>query len=125
MGRPMRSGWNAFGPGSVVEAVSLSMRASISRPRVRRRASRFVACCRQVQAAPSGRDVRPSRHGDAEAHDRPDGLRFGAEEVASMRALVFHGPGDKSWDDVPDPKLVEDTDAIVKIDTATICGTDL
>ncbi len=42
-----------------------------------------------------------------------------------MRALVFHGPGDKSWDDVPDPKLVEDTDAIVKIDTATICGTDL
>lgn len=42
-----------------------------------------------------------------------------------MRALVFHGPGEKSWDDVPDPKLVDDTDAIVKIDTATICGTDL
>jgi len=42
-----------------------------------------------------------------------------------MRALVFHGAGNKSWDDVPDPKLVDDTDAIVKIETATICGTDL
>jgi alcohol dehydrogenase len=42
-----------------------------------------------------------------------------------MRALVFQGPGEKSWDEVPDPKLVDDTDAIVKIDTATICGTDL
>jgi alcohol dehydrogenase len=42
-----------------------------------------------------------------------------------MKALVFHGPGQRSWDSVPDPTISEDTDAIVRIDSATICGTDL
>jgi alcohol dehydrogenase len=42
-----------------------------------------------------------------------------------MKALVYHGPGQRSWDEVPDPVLVEPTDAIVRIDTSTICGTDL
>ncbi|GAA4287714.1 zinc-dependent alcohol dehydrogenase family protein [Georgenia daeguensis] len=42
-----------------------------------------------------------------------------------MRALVYHGPGKKSWDEVPDPKIVDPTDVIVKVDTTTICGTDL
>lgn len=42
-----------------------------------------------------------------------------------MRAVVYHGPGEKSWDEVPDPKLDADTDAIVRIDSVTICGTDL
>jgi alcohol dehydrogenase len=42
-----------------------------------------------------------------------------------MRAIVYHGPGDKRWEQVPDPKLVDDTDALVRVDTATICGTDL
>jgi len=42
-----------------------------------------------------------------------------------MRAIVYHGPGDKRWEEVPDPKLTDDTDAIVRIDTVTICGTDL
>jgi alcohol dehydrogenase len=42
-----------------------------------------------------------------------------------MHALVYHGPGQKSWDEVPDPKMEEDTDAIVRIDSVTICGTDL
>jgi len=42
-----------------------------------------------------------------------------------MKALVYHGQGKKSWDEVPDPKLIEPTDAIVQVDTTTICGTDL
>jgi alcohol dehydrogenase len=42
-----------------------------------------------------------------------------------MHALVYHGPGSKSWDDVPDPEIQQDTDAIVQVDTVTICGTDL
>ncbi|MEU8827948.1 alcohol dehydrogenase catalytic domain-containing protein [Streptomyces sp. NPDC048636] len=42
-----------------------------------------------------------------------------------MKALVFHGPGRSSWEEVPDPDLEEITDAIVRIDTVTICGTDL
>jgi alcohol dehydrogenase len=42
-----------------------------------------------------------------------------------MKALVYHGPGERSWDVVPDPKILDPTDAIVRIDAATICGTDL
>ena len=42
-----------------------------------------------------------------------------------MKALVSHGPGQKSWDEVPDPQIQQPTDVIVKIDTTTICGTDL
>ena len=42
-----------------------------------------------------------------------------------MRALVFHGPGQRSWEEVPDPELEQDTDVIVGIDAVTICGTDL
>lgn len=41
-----------------------------------------------------------------------------------MNALVYHGPGAKAWEEVPDPKLLADTDAIIKVDTTTICGTD-
>jgi alcohol dehydrogenase len=42
-----------------------------------------------------------------------------------MKALVYHGPGQKAWEDVPDPTVQHPTDAIVRIDTTTICGTDL
>jgi alcohol dehydrogenase len=42
-----------------------------------------------------------------------------------MKALVYEGPGTKSWKDVPDPQVENDTDAIVRVDTTTICGTDL
>jgi alcohol dehydrogenase len=42
-----------------------------------------------------------------------------------MRAVVYHGPGQKSWDEVPDPTIIDDTDAVVRVDAATICGTDL
>jgi alcohol dehydrogenase len=42
-----------------------------------------------------------------------------------MRALVYHGPGKKSWEQVPDPVILTDTDAIVQVDAVTICGTDL
>jgi alcohol dehydrogenase len=42
-----------------------------------------------------------------------------------MKALVYHGPGKRAWETVPDPVIVDPTDAIVRIDVATICGTDL
>jgi alcohol dehydrogenase len=42
-----------------------------------------------------------------------------------MRALVYHGPGSKNWEEVADPTIVDDTDAIVQVDAVTICGTDL
>lgn len=42
-----------------------------------------------------------------------------------MKALVYEGPGKKSWVEVPDPHLIDTTDAVVRVDTTTICGTDL
>ena len=42
-----------------------------------------------------------------------------------MKALVYHGPGSKAWEDVPDATIQEPTDVVVRVDTTTICGTDL
>ncbi|TFD77733.1 zinc-dependent alcohol dehydrogenase family protein [Cryobacterium fucosi] len=42
-----------------------------------------------------------------------------------MKALVYGGPGKKSWAEVPSPQILHPTDAIVRVDTTTICGTDL
>jgi alcohol dehydrogenase len=44
---------------------------------------------------------------------------------AAMRALVYHGPGQKAWQEAPEPELTDDGDAIVRVDATTICGTDL
>ncbi|HQV64438.1 MAG TPA: zinc-dependent alcohol dehydrogenase family protein [Anaerolineales bacterium] len=42
-----------------------------------------------------------------------------------MKALVYHGPGIRSYDEKPMPILKDSTDAIVRITKTTICGTDL
>ena len=42
-----------------------------------------------------------------------------------MKALVYHGPTKISWDEVPMPKIIDQSDAIIKVDITTICGTDL
>lgn len=43
----------------------------------------------------------------------------------AMKALVYHGPGVRAWEDKPRPTLQKPTDAILKIRKTTICGTDL
>ncbi len=42
-----------------------------------------------------------------------------------MKALVYHGPGKRGWEDKPTPTVKEPTDAVVKVARTTICGTDL
>lgn len=42
-----------------------------------------------------------------------------------MKALVYHGPGQKALEDRPKPTLQAPGDAIVRIVKTTICGTDL
>jgi len=42
-----------------------------------------------------------------------------------MKALVYHGPGSKAWEELADPTLQAETDAIVRVDCTTICGSDL
>jgi alcohol dehydrogenase len=53
------------------------------------------------------------------------GLLEATKKEVEMKALVYHGPGQRSWESVPDPEILEPTDAIVRIDSSTICGTDL
>jgi alcohol dehydrogenase len=43
----------------------------------------------------------------------------------SMKALVYHGPGKKAWEDHPKPEIAASADAIVRVTRTTICGTDL
>ena len=52
-------------------------------------------------------------------------LRANQRGGRDMKALVYHGPGQRAWESVPDPAILEPTDAIVRIDSSTICGTDL
>ncbi|MEV7119296.1 zinc-dependent alcohol dehydrogenase family protein [Kitasatospora griseola] len=42
-----------------------------------------------------------------------------------MKALTYHGPGRRTWDEVPDPVVRDPEDAVVRVDAVTICGTDL
>ena len=42
-----------------------------------------------------------------------------------MKALVYYGPGKRSWEDMPDPQVQDPDDAVVRVDGFTICGTDL
>jgi alcohol dehydrogenase len=42
-----------------------------------------------------------------------------------MHALIYHGPGQKAWEEVPAPQITDGNDAIVRVDSVTICGTDL
>jgi hypothetical protein len=43
----------------------------------------------------------------------------------TMKALVYHGPGKKYWEEKPKPLIQHPSDAIVRITKTTICGTDL
>jgi alcohol dehydrogenase len=42
-----------------------------------------------------------------------------------MRAAIYHNPGDIRVEQVPDPKILKPTDAIVRITHTAICGSDL
>lgn len=45
--------------------------------------------------------------------------------MSGMRATTIHGPGDIRLSEVPDPTLLEPTDAIVRVTSSCICGSDL
>jgi threonine dehydrogenase-like Zn-dependent dehydrogenase len=45
--------------------------------------------------------------------------------MTAMRAGIFHTPGNVSVETVPDPTIIEPTDAIVRVTRATVCGSDL
>jgi alcohol dehydrogenase len=42
-----------------------------------------------------------------------------------MKGLVYGGPGKRSWTEIPDARIHDPRDAVIRVDTVTICGTDL
>ncbi|MBV8593066.1 MAG: alcohol dehydrogenase catalytic domain-containing protein, partial [Caulobacteraceae bacterium] len=42
-----------------------------------------------------------------------------------MRALTWHGKHDVRMETVPDPKIVNPRDAVIRITSTAICGSDL
>ena len=42
-----------------------------------------------------------------------------------MNAITLHGPGDVRVESVPDPRIVDPTDAVLRITTSAVCGSDL
>jgi alcohol dehydrogenase len=62
---------------------------------------------------------------DVLATGKPSPIITPLVKSTTMKALVYHGPDKKSWEQVAKPVIKETTDAIVKILKTTICGTDL
>ena len=54
----------------------------------------------------------------------PNPQRLVASPI-SMKALVYHGPGQMAWEEHARPTVIDPTDAIVRVTKTTICGTDL
>jgi alcohol dehydrogenase len=46
-------------------------------------------------------------------------------KAGTMMALVYHGPGKRRWEERPRPRIEKPSDALVRVTTSTICGTDL
>src|SRR5690348_9315335 len=89
--------------------------------------SSLRSACWSLSASPSSPDPGKPGRASVPAPIQRSRDRVTLEETkeALMKALVYHGPGKRAWEEVPDPVIVEPTDAIVRIDVATICGTDL
>lgn len=47
------------------------------------------------------------------------------EKAILMKAFVYQGTGKTALEDRPKPKIIDPTDAIVRMTKTTICGTDL
>jgi len=56
---------------------------------------------------------------------KPESPQSEITATGRMKALVYHGPGKRAWEETPRPAIQSATDAIVRITTSTICGTDL
>src|ERR1017187_8558366 len=83
-------------------------------------------CGGRRRLGPRGGAFGPAGPGLPRATRGPDpgSCPIQAEAETGMRALVYHGPGRKAWEEVPKPEVIADPDAIVRVDSLTICGTD-
>ena len=72
------------------------------------------------------RDPDPRQGRDGAGRRRAGPLRNPAmEEGDVMKAITLHGPGDVRVESVPDPRIVDPTDVVLRITTSAVCGSDL
>src|SRR5450432_2122064 len=64
-------------------------------------------------------------HKDVLATGKPAPIITSLAKGSTMKALIYHGPGKKAWEQTAKPGIELATDAVVKILKTTICGTDL
>jgi alcohol dehydrogenase len=57
--------------------------------------------------------------------ERKPELREVQKPAETMKALVYHGPGRRAFEEKPKPVIQAATDAVLKMVKTTICGTDL
>ena len=96
----------------------------------RRAAQTLRPSVAQLVAASAWRVRCTSRRGRGDAMKSSEAVMERAGDgthagTATMKALVYHGPGRRSWEEKPRPRIKDATDAVVRITTTTICGTDL
>jgi threonine dehydrogenase-like Zn-dependent dehydrogenase len=48
-----------------------------------------------------------------------------ASEESAMRGAVLYGPGDVRFEERAEPKILEPTDAILRLSASCVCGSDL
>ena len=76
-----------------------------------------------MQNAPRRILILPNHNGMPECKSTL--LSHNGKGETDMKALVYYGASEKKWEDRKEPQLQVPTDAIVRIDKTTICGTDL
>ena len=106
---------DSFGLRSLMEADRLLRERSAGRPRILVRRRGPVEHLLQLTLLDRTLDVHA---GEAGSH-RP------STKEPRMKAIVYRGPRSVAVEQVPDPALETPLDAIVRITTTNICGSDL
>src|SRR5207302_3218919 len=90
----------------------------------------MVRCAKPPRTLPGYSTPRPrygvctSLYGHSPRNaPRPPLFDLGTENV--MKALCWHGTGDVRCETVPDPRIEDPKDAIVRVTSTAICGSDL
>jgi hypothetical protein len=80
---------------------------------------------RNVKVESSEREMKKEISMTTAELERETKITLATGTRTTMKALVYHGPGKRAWEDKSRPNIQDPGDAIVRITTSTICGTDL
>src|SRR5689334_15217896 len=88
--------------------------------------TRFRTCRTRKEREGVGPDIaRPRPRAGRQPDPGAAGLTPLPRGANPMKAVTWHGKRDVRVDDVPDPKIEQPTDAILRVTSSGICGSDL